>query len=113
MRQLGFPPVTLVPGASGQMQARVLKPIQAQRLILGASGGPLDGIIVNNIRVGVDSQLAGTGGLPATMFERDSTGSEVQWNPAQTGTDITLDVQNIDPVNTIIISAGIYGIGAD
>lgn len=112
VRQLGFAPLVLAIGGSGQVSARVLKAIQAQRLIISVVGVLLDEIQVTNIRVGVDSQLAGTGGLPAAMFERDAIGSEVQWAPAQTGSDITLDFINLGAAQATVL-CGIYGIGAD
>lgn len=96
---LGFDSVAAVPnGGSAIITQRPQVAFQGKRLIIptavGTTAGGL-GFLVNDIKVGKDSQLTATGPVPAAMFGETSVGVAMYIDPALIAQDISLNVSNI------------------
>ncbi len=100
-RYLPLGQVTLAAGADGQLQVTVQGPIQGERLILEANS-PAGEVTVENIRVGTRSQLEGTEAMPVEAFARDATGSALRLDPATTGVQVTIDLNNAGAAAAIV-----------
>jgi hypothetical protein len=71
------------------------------------SGAPF--FIINDIKVGKDSQLAASGNLPAEAFSNLSVGVRMELDTAEPGIVITLTVTNADTTGPHDFRAVLYG----
>lgn len=102
-----------VPGlGSAQLVARVQREIQGNRLSLIAidtvSGLSTDAILIDDIKVGTVSQLAGNTSLPLSTFSQVATGIMMEMTPAPAGIDITVYMTNLSP-NIVAVSGAVVG----
>jgi hypothetical protein len=64
------------------------------RLLIGSSIAPF--FVVEDVKVGRNSQFVGTGAQPAEAFRDTATGDNVALDTCKPGVDITLIVTNVD-----------------
>ena len=105
---LGVVPQAVAAGATTILQAQVQEAFQPQRLVVQASLALTD-VTVDDIKIGVKSQLAGTAALPGTAFSPDATTGLMQFDPCNVGTIVSITVTNSNAaVQTI--SGGLFGV---
>lgn len=102
-----------VPGlGSAQLVARVQREIQGNRITLIAidtlSGLSTEAILIDDIKVGTVSQLAGNTSLPLSTFSQVATGIMMEMTPAPAGIDVTVYLTNLSP-NIVSVSGAIVG----
>ena len=102
-----------VPGlGSAQLVARVQREIQGNRITLIAidtvSGLSTEAILIDDIKVGTVSQLAGNTSLPLSTFSQTATGIMMEMTPAPAGIDVTVYLTNLSP-NICSVSGAIVG----
>ena len=106
---LGSVAVAIGPGTAFVLDAVVQKPTQFDRMIVGATD--LGATVIDNLRIGTRSQLAGVEGLPAAMFQADAAGAGIAFDPCSTGVTVTVNgTNNSGNINTVAI--GFYGAAA-
>lgn len=92
------------------------RPFRGERLVISqarTAGVPPVTVVLSEFKVGENSQLVGSGGLPADVFAPDAFGVRLAISPAQPGVDIILrfevPVGIITPGNAITITAALIG----
>jgi len=103
----------IVPGlGSAQLVARVQREIQGNRVSLVAidtvSGLSTEAILIDDLKVGTVSQLAGNTSLPLSTFSQVATGIMMEMTPAPAGIDITVYLTNLSP-NPVAVSGAVVG----
>lgn len=69
---------------------------------------------INAVFVGQDSQLAAAGGIPAECFSETAVNAPIDWDTANIGNTITIQVTNIEPAGgaaSRIFSGMLIGLG--
>lgn len=69
---------------------------------------------ITGVFVGQDSQLAAAGAIPCECFAETAVNAPIDWDTANIGNTITLNIQNIEPVGgapSRIFSGMIIGLG--
>jgi hypothetical protein len=106
-----FPVGFIAPGvAAGQPVSIEVKPqvlFRGERLAVANSIAPF--FVINDIKVGKDSQLAASGNLPAEAFSNLSVGVRMELDTAEPGIVITLNVTNTDSTGPHDFRAVLYG----
>lgn len=90
---LGFPEVTVPAGGTADITAQPQVPFRGERLIIPSDIAGL--FMLDDIRVGKNSQLVSTGSIPARTFTEVGVGVGVHLDTAQVSQQITLRVRNI------------------
>jgi len=96
--------------AAGQPASVEVKPqvlFRGERLAVANSIAPF--FIINDIKVGKDSQLAASGNLPAEAFSNLSVGVRMELDTAEPGIVITLTITNTDTTGPHDFRAVLYG----
>lgn len=81
--------VAILPNTTAAIHARPQDPFRPERIIIG--GDPGDWII-NDIKVGMRSQLAQSGDIPGLVFSATSRGTEISFETVQIAMDFCLVV---------------------
>jgi hypothetical protein len=103
---LGFGPITIPPGAVSVVPAQPQVPFRADRLVI-----PSDiagGLLVQDVRVGKNSQFAAAGAVPARVFDERGVGVRLRGDTAQVSQIISISAQNVTLAN-IVFTAAIIG----
>lgn len=87
------------------------KPMQPIGFVVASDD--IDSIVVDDLKIGTVSQLAGVGSLPARLFNSDGTQNGATFTPAGPGVTISLLVHNIDESATHRVSAGLRVVAAN
>lgn len=69
---------------------------------------------ITGVFVGQDSQLAAAGAIPCECFTETAVNAPIDWDTANIGNSITLNIQNIEPVGgapSRVFSGMIIGLG--
>ena len=90
---LGFGPVTITAGSSQIIITQPQVPFKGRRLIIPSDFA--GAILVNDIKVGKNSQLATSNSLPGRMFTEFAVGVDLSLDTAQISQQVTLNVTNI------------------
>lgn len=109
---LGLGSVTIAAGATSTavLTAQPQRIFRGQRLVLIAS---VVGALVTDVLVGVRSQLAGVGNQPVELYSATSTYVEQEWDTAQVGNIITVQLQNSLAGTAITVSGAVIGTSTD
>lgn len=85
------------------------RPFQARRALLSGSG--LANVVVNDIKIGSLSQLAGTEAIPAETFADVAQDVGIQFDPAGPGVTISVFLSNTGNAPEAV-SGGLIGISS-
>jgi hypothetical protein len=92
-------------------------PFRPRRVIIAASSeviaDPINQLIVNDIKVGKDSQLIASGGFPAAGFSGPSNEMLFKADTASPGIDITIDLENTNESYAMTATVGMVGYAAE
>jgi hypothetical protein len=90
---LGFPETPVAAGATENVTVQPQVPFRGERLVIPSDIAGL--FMIDDIRVGKNSQLVSTGAIPARTFTEVGVGVGVHLDTAQVSQQITLRVRNI------------------
>jgi len=119
---LSFGSVELDPSATpptdrASILANPQVPFRPRRLIISASSevivDPINQLVVNDIKVGKDSQLIASGGFPASGFSGPSNEMLFKADTASPGIDITIDLENTNDSYPMTVTVGMVGYAAE
>lgn len=106
---LGFDPIAMAIGATNDFTANPQVPFRPRRIIIGATS--IVGLVVEDIKIGKNSQLVNAGAFPAIGFAGDTTEQLIKFDTAVPGIDIVITMTNTSgAANTV--SAGMFGAAA-
>ncbi|MFM7009972.1 MAG: hypothetical protein ACKO0Z_11690 [Betaproteobacteria bacterium] len=92
---LGFDSVANVAaGATAQITERPQVTFRPDRFVVAAAIAEF--FLINDIKVGKDSQLIGAAAIPAEAFSNLSVGVSMKMDTANVGIDVLISVTNID-----------------
>jgi hypothetical protein len=103
---LGFGPTTITAGSSAIIITQPQVPFKGRRLIIPSDFA--GAILINDIKVGKNSQLATSNSLPGRMFTEFAVGVDLGLDTAQISQQVTLNVTNISGA-TVNFSASLTG----
>lgn len=94
MRQmpLGFPTTAILAGITTNVQATTQVLFRGRRLIIPSSIAA--SVLVNDLKIGKNSQLPSSGPVPGQVFSEDAVGVDLSLDTAQISQTITLNVTN-------------------
>lgn len=107
---LGLGSANVAAGATAILSAVVQRPLQPGRLVL--SSDTLAAFLVNDIKVGSMSQLAGTSGLAAETFSDVAQDVGVMFTPAGSGITVSVSVTNTG-AQAAVISGTLLGLSSE
>jgi hypothetical protein len=93
VQPLGFSREAVAPGDTVEIIGRPQVLFRGRRLLVGSSIAA--NFTIEDIKVGRNSQLVGTGPQPAEAFRDTATGDNISLDTCPPGVDITLTVRNI------------------
>jgi hypothetical protein len=105
----GLGSVSVPAAGSAILEAVVQRPFQARRALLSGSG--LANVVVNDIKIGSLSQLAGTEAIPAETFADVAQDVGIQFDPAGPGVTISVFLSNTGNAPEAV-SGGLIGISS-
>ena len=94
IQSLGFNRSAVPANTTVEIVARPQVLFRGTRLLVGSSIAPF--FVVDDVKVGRNSQFVGTGAQPAEAFRDTATGDNVALDTCRPGVDITLIVTNTD-----------------
>jgi hypothetical protein len=94
IQSLGFNRSAVPANTTVEIVARPQVLFRGTRLLVGSSIAPF--FVVDDIKVGRNSQFVGTGAQPAEAFRDTATGDNIALDTCRPGVDITLIVTNTD-----------------
>jgi hypothetical protein len=107
---LGFDSQAIAIGATVDFPANPQVPFRAKRTLIGAT--VIATLLVEDIKVGKNSQFVTAGGFPAVGFAGNTFDQSIKFDTAYPGIDITVTITNNDPaVNTTAV--GMFGVAAE
>lgn len=107
---LGLGIANVAASGTAILSAVVQRPMQPRRLVLSSSG--LASFIVNDIKIGSMSQLAGVDQLPAELFSDVAVGTGVLFTPAGSGITVSVVVTNTSN-GALAISGAMLGASSE
>lgn len=105
---LPFAQTGIAASATAQVTSRPQVLFRPQRLVV-ASSTVQTNFLINDIRVGKDSQFVQAGSLEASVFAPNAVGVMLTFDTCQQGCDVTLVVQNTDGGNAHDFRATFFG----
>ena len=90
---MGFQSLAIAAGGTVNIIERPQVPFRPERLIVPSTFAPF--FVINDIKVGKNSQFANSTPVPAVMFQEDATNTPLGLDTAQVSQDVALIVQNI------------------
>ena len=108
MRQmpLGFPTTTILAGITTNIIATTQVMFRGRRLTLPADIAAC--ILINDIKIGKNSQLPSSGPIPGQVFSEDAVGVDLSLDTAQISQTVTLNVTNTS-VGAVLFNATLLG----
>lgn len=110
-------PKAPVPTNRASILANPQCPFRPRRLVLSASSvgitNPIDELVVNDIKVGKDSQLIASGGFPASAFQGGANEMLFKFDTASPGIDISVDLENTNASYAMTVTVGMVGYAAE
>jgi hypothetical protein len=104
---MGFDTVgTVAAGANVQIISRPQVTFRPERLVIG--GAIAASFLVNDIKVGKNSQLTNSAALPGDAFAPTAFGVRLRMDTAQVSMDVVLDVTNIS-AGALRFNAALFG----
>jgi len=93
VQSVGFTYLNLPPGQSVDITTRPQTLFRGNRLVIPSAIAAA--CVIEDIKVGRNSQFAASGGQPGESFKDTATGDNVSLDTAQPGMDVTLKVTNV------------------
>lgn len=93
VQSVGFVQMQMAPGAVADITTRPQTLFRGTRLVIPSAIAA--NVVIEDIKVGRNSQFAASGGQPGEAFKDTATGDNVSLDTARPGMDITLKVQNV------------------
>ena len=93
IQSIGFTRAAVPANATVEITARPQVLFRGTRLLVGSSIA--QGFVIDDIKVGRNSQFVATGAQPAEAFKDTATGENVSLDTCRPGVDLTLIVTNI------------------
>ena len=106
---LGLGSVSVPAGGTATLDTIVQRPIQPQRLVIQDPSGE---VLVSQILVGVKNQIAGVGEIPASTFASTAQDTDILFDPATPGTQVSIVLTNPGQA-AATVSAAMLGTAAD
>ena len=88
-----LPDERIAAGAVADITTRPQTLFRGTRLVIPSAIAP--NVVIEDIKVGRNSQFAASGGQPGEAFKDTATGDNVSLDTARPGMDVTLKVQNV------------------
>jgi hypothetical protein len=92
IQSIGFTRAAVPPGSTVEITARPQTIFRGTRLLVGSSIA--EAFVIEDIKVGRNSQFVATGAQPAEAFRDTATGDNVSLDTCRPGVDLTLIVTN-------------------
>ena len=99
----------LAAGSSIDLLGNPQVPFKPERLVIQETTST-GGTIVNDIKVGKNSQFISAGAFPASLFQGNSNEGLFQFDTARPGIDIVISILNAHPTDPLRAYAGMVGI---
>ena len=107
---LGFDSQAVAIGATVDFPANPQVPFRCKRTLIGATS--IAGLVVEDIKVGKNSQFVSAGGFPAVGFAGNTFDQAIKFDTAYPGIDIVVTVTDTSgAINTV--SIGMFGVAAE
>jgi hypothetical protein len=107
---LPFGRATVGAGLTADFTANPQVPFRPSSLIIGATA--IAGLVVDDIKVGKNSQFVASGAAPAAAFGSDATFKGLKFDTAVPGIDIVITVTDVSAVDNVV-SMAMFGVAAD
>jgi len=103
---LGFPTTSIAAGVTANVSAVTQVLFRGRRLIIPSKIAA--SVLINDLRVGKNSQLPSSGPVPGSAFKETAFGVDLALDTAQVSQTITLNVTNTS-LATITFNAALLG----
>lgn len=101
---LGFASTTpVIAGGSQRITTRPQVPFRVDRLVVPSDIAGL--FVIDDVKVGKNSQFAAEGAVPARVFQENGVGVTLKGDTAQVSMDVTLSVSNVSGAPSVFRAA--------